>query len=216
LGWAYGDQEIFSLEELIEKFSLEEVNPSAAIFDSEKLLWLNHHYIKTGDPVRLGRLMREYSLKKGWLTPQEAERIPDERWAEAVELFKERQRTLAGLAEAALPLLTERFSYDPQAVEKFLTSEKAPLLEGLTTVLEEMPTEDFTAAALEEKIRGYLDSQGRTLKEVAQPCRVAITGVTKGPGLFETMGFLGKERVIKRLKRAVSEIQRATSQAKSP
>jgi len=207
LGWAHGDQEIFTREELIEKFSLEGVNPSAAIFDDEKLLWLNHHYIKTGDPVRMGRLMREHSLKEGWLTPEEAEEIPAERWARAVELFRERHRTLSELAEAALPLLTERMSYDPQAAEKFLTLEKAPLLEGLAALLAGIPAEDFTATILEGKIRGYLESQGRALKDVAQPCRVALTGVTKGPGLFETMEFLGKERVIQRLKRAISEIR---------
>lgn len=205
LGWSYGDQEILSREELIEKFSLEAVHPSAAIFDDEKLLWLNHHYIKTGDPARLGRLVREFSVKKGLLTPEEAERVSEGRWAQAVELFKERHRTLVGLAEAALPLLTEHVSYDPQAVERFLTPEKAPLLEGLIDVLEGIPAEGFTAAVLEGKIRGHLKSQGRALKDVAQPCRVAITGVTQGPGLFETMEFLGKERVIKRLKRTASE-----------
>jgi len=207
LGWSYGDQEVFSREELIEKFSLKDVNPSAAIFDDEKLLWLNHHYIKTGDPVRLGRLLCEFSVERGLLTPEEAEGVPEERWAEAVMLFKERQRTLLGLAEAALPLLTERLSYDPKATAKFLTPEKAPLLEGLIEELEGISAEDFTAAVLEGEIREHLESQGRTLKDVAQTCRVAITGVTKGPGLFETMEFLGKERVIERLKRAISEIR---------
>jgi glutamyl-tRNA synthetase len=196
LGWSYGDQEIFSREELIEKFSLEAIHPSAAIFDEEKLLWLNHHYIMTGDPERLGRLTREFLV-------EEAEEIPDGRWVKAVVLLRERARTLVELAEAAAPLLTERVEHDPQAVEKFLTPEKAPLLEGLARLLQGIPDAQWTAQRLEPAIRGWLAEQGRELKELAQPCRVALTGITKGPGLFETIAFVGKARVLERLRSAV-------------
>lgn len=206
LGWSYEDQEIFSQEELIEKFSLEAVNPSAAIFDEEKLLWLNHHYIKSGDPLRLGRLVRGSAVEKGLLPEDEASSVPAERWAAAVELLKERQRTLVGLAEAAVPLLTDKLSYDPKAVEKFLTVEKAPILRELAAILEELPEGEFKAGVIEHKIRSYLESRGLTLKDAAQPCRVAITGVAEGPGLFETIEFIGKQRTVKRLRSAVGLI----------
>ncbi len=209
LGWSYGDQEIFSREELIEKFSLEAIHPSPAIFDEEKLLWLNHHYIKTGDPMRLGRLTREFSVRKGLLSEEEAEAISEERWAKVIELFRERKRTLTELAEAAVPFVSERISYDPKAAEKFLTPEKALLLEGLRQLLEGVPEAEWTAPQLEERIRAWLDAQGRQLKELAQPCRVATTGTDKGPGLFETLEFLGKERVIKRLQQAVERAKGA-------
>jgi glutamyl-tRNA synthetase len=199
LGWSYGDQEIFSREELIEKFSLEGVHPSAAIFDEEKLLWLNHHYIMTGDPERLGRLTREFFI-------EEAEEIPDERWAKAVVLLKERARTLVELAEAAAPLLTDRIEhYDPKAVKKHLTAEKAPLLKGLAELLREIPEDQWNAATLERKIRDWLEAQGHKLKDLAQPCRVAVTGRDKGPGLFETLEFVGKERVLERLERVAHD-----------
>jgi len=203
LGWSHGDQEIFSREKLIERFSLEAVHPSAAIFDDEKLLWLSHHYIMTGDPERLGRLTQEFSIKKGLLTPEEAESVPEERWAVAVVFLKERKRTLVELAEAAAPLLTERVKYDPEAVTKFLTPEKVPLLEGLAQLLQGIPDAEWAAAQLEQRIRDWLAERGRELKELAQPCRVALTGVMSGPGLFETIEFVGKARVLQRLGRAV-------------
>ncbi len=200
LGWSYGDQEIFSREELIEKFSLEAIHPSAAIFDEEKLLWLNQHYIKTSDPKNLSELVRPFLVRLGILSEAEANAVPSEKLVQMVVLFRERARTLAELAEPARYLFTDNFSYDPQAVQKFLTPEKIALLEGLAGAL--AAVEPFTAAELERATRTYLESQGRTLKEIAQSCRVALTGRTAGAGLFETMELLGRERVIARLRRA--------------
>jgi glutamyl-tRNA synthetase len=200
LGWSYGDQEIFSREELIEKFSLEAIHPSAAIFDEEKLLWVNQHYLKTSDPKRLGELVRPFLVKLGILSEAEAHAVPSEKLVQMVVLFRERARTLAELAEPARYLFTDNFSYDPEAVQKFLTPEKIPLLEGLAGAL--AAVEPFTATEIERATRAYLDSQGKTLKEIAQPCRVALTGRTTGAGLFETMELIGRERVIARLRRA--------------
>ncbi len=199
LGWSYGDQEIFSREELIEKFSLEAIHPSAAIFDEEKLLWLNQHYLKTSDPKRLGELVRPFLVKRGILSEAEANAVPSEKLVQMVVLFQERAKTLAELAEPARYLFTDNFSYDPEAVQKFLTPEKIPLLEGLAGAL--AAVEPFTTAELERATRTYLDSQGKTLKDLAQPCRVALTGRTAGAGLFETMELLGRERVLQRLRR---------------
>lgn len=199
LGWSHGDQEIFSKEELIENFSLEAVHPSAAIFDEEKLFWLNQHYLKTSDPKRLGELVRQFLVKLNILSEAEALAVPSEKLAQIVVLFRERARTLTELAEPARYLLTDNFSYEPEAVQKFLTSEKIALLVGLAEALASV--EPFTASELERATRAYLDSQGKALKEIAQPCRVALTGRTTGAGLFETMELIGKERVIARLRR---------------
>jgi glutamyl-tRNA synthetase len=200
LGWSYGDQEIFSREELIEKFSLEAIHPSAAIFDEEKLLWVNQHHLKTSDPKRLGELVRPFLVKLGILSEAEAHAVPSEKLVQMVVLFRERARTLAELAEPARYVLTDNFSYDPEAVQKFLTPEKVSVLEGLAGAL--TAVEPFTATEIERATRAYLDSQGKTLKEIAQPCRVALTGRTTGAGLFETMELIGRERVIARLRRA--------------
>ncbi len=211
LGWSHGDQEIFSREELIEKFSLEAIHPSPAIFDEEKLLWLNHHYIKTGDPRRLGRLVREFAVKKGFLSEEEAQGVGEERWARVVELFRERKRTLVELAEAAVPFVVpdpERVEYDEKAVATWLTPERAPLLQGLLGTLKDVPEAEWTAPQLEARIRAWLEAQGRQLKELAQPCRVAVTGTDRGPGLFETLEFLGKAQTLKRLERALQLVEK--------
>jgi glutamyl-tRNA synthetase len=202
LGWSYGDQEIFSREELIEKFSLEAIHPSAAIFDEEKLLWVNQHYLKTSDPKRLSELVRPFLVKLSILSEAEAHAVPSEKLVQMVVLFRERARTLAELAEPARYLFTDNFSYDPEAVQKFLTPEKIPLLERLAGAL--AAVEPFTATEIERATRAYLDSQGKALKEIAQPCRVALTGRTAGAGLFETMELIGRERAIDRLSSVAS------------
>nr|BAL60089.1 glutamyl-tRNA synthetase [Candidatus Acetothermum autotrophicum] len=200
LGWSHGDQEIFSTEELIENFSLEAVHPSAAIFDEEKLFWVNQHYIKTGDPKRLGELVRPFLVKLNIMSEAEAQAVPTDALARLVMLFRERAKTLIELAEPARYMLTDNFPYDSEAVQKFLTPEKIVLLRGLAEALAYV--ESFTAAELERAARAYLESQGKALKDIAQACRVALTGRTAGAGLFETMELIGRERVLARLRRA--------------
>ncbi len=207
LGWSHGDQEIFSREELIEYFDLDQVGVSSAIFDEEKLLWLNHHYIKTAEPARLGELLREFLVKRDIISPEEAAQLPAERLIAAAQFLKERCKTLVELAEAARFIFSDRFEYDPQGIERFFTPERAPLLEGLIGELGKLSEGEFRAARIEEAIRGYLEREGRQLKEIAQTCRVALTGRTVGPGLFETMEFLGKEKVLERLRRALGLIR---------
>lgn len=200
LGWSHGDQEIFTTEELIENFSLEAVHPSAAIFDEEKLFWVNQHYIKTGDPKRLGELVRPFLVKLNIMSEAEAQAVPTDVLARLVMLFRERAKTLIELAEPARYMLTDNFPYDSEAVQKFLTPEKIVLLRGLAEALAHV--ESFTAAELERAARAYLESQGKALKDIAQACRVALTGRTAGAGLFETMELIGRERVLARLRRA--------------
>jgi len=202
LGWSHGDQEIFSVQELIEHFSLQAVHPSAAIFDEEKLLWLNQHYLKTSDPKCLGELLRPFLVKLGIFSEAEAHAVPGEKLTQIVVLFRERAKTLTELAEPARYLLTDNFSYDSEAAQKFLTAEKVALLQGLAGALASV--EPFTAAELERATRAYLESQGKTLKDVAQACRVALTGRTAGAGLFETMELMGRERVLGRLSSVAS------------
>ncbi len=198
LGWAHGDQEIFTVQELIGNFSLGAVHPSAAIFDEEKLFWVNQHYLKTGDPKRLGELVRPFLVKLNILSEAEAQAVPSDKLAQIVVLFRERAKTLVELAEPARYLLTDNFSYELEAVQKFLTPEKIALLKGLAEAL--VAVEPFTAPNLEQTARAYLESQGKALRDIAQPCRVALTGRTAGAGLFETMELIGRERVLARLR----------------
>ncbi|MGQ9477895.1 MAG: glutamate--tRNA ligase [Candidatus Bipolaricaulia bacterium] len=207
LGWSHGDQEIFSKEEMVALFDLKEVGVSAAVFDEEKLLWLNQHYLKTGDPERLGELLRDFLVRQGIVPQEEADSIPQEKLTKAIELFRERSQTLVELAEKASFIFSDRLEYEPEGVKRFLTPEKAPLLKGLVEELAGLDESGFMAAKAEEAVRTYLERVGHQLKELAQPCRVALTGKTAGPGLFETMEALGKERVLSRLRRALELIK---------
>jgi len=195
LGWSYGDQEIFSRDELIEKFSLENVGRSAGIFDMEKLNWLNAHYIKESDPVRLAELLMPFIEQKGLTRPDK------DYLAQAVTTLQPRAKTLAEMADSAEFYLIDdkNLEYDPKAAKKFLKPEIAPILSDLIARLEDM--EVFTEEDLEFVFRNLSEAHGLKLGKIAQPVRVALTGRTASPGLFEVMNILGKDRVFARLKK---------------
>ena len=212
LGWSHGDDEIFSSEEMIEKFTLEAVHSSDAVFDEEKLTWLNQHYIMHGNAQRLGELTREFAAKLDLYNESELEAISKERWSAFVDLLKERAKTLVELAEASTPYLKSKLTYyDEKAVQKFFTPEKAPLLEVVAKGLSGLSESTFSTGEVDSAVRSALESHGAALKEVAQPCRIAITGVPTGPGIFEAMEFLGKEQVMMRLQAAIEMIQSGQS-----
>ncbi len=201
LGWSHGDQEIFSMDELIEKFSLDNVGRSAGVFNPDKLLWLNAHYIKTGDPARLGNLLREYLDAKGVSTEAGPE-LPA-----VVRTLQERARTMVEMAEGAVFYFTREVVYDPEAVAKQLTADKQPVLEALLRGLESCA--DFDEAAIEAVFAGVLADLGLKMGKVGPAVRVALTGGTVSPGIYEVMAVLGKEESLRRLARAVQFLQQA-------
>jgi len=200
LGWGHGDQEIFSVEELTRIFSLESVGKSPSRFDPEKLLHLNAHYIKTGNPERLAALLVPFLGKRGF----DVEPSP---WlVKAVRTFQERSRTLEEMAESS------EFYFlckdpDPKAAEKFFTPEMAPVFEEIAREFADLP--DFTPAAMEPVLHRVAEKTGSKLGKVAQPMRVALTGGTVSPGIFEVMDVLGRDEVIRRLSRASRRIRGA-------
>ncbi len=200
LSWSSGDQEIFSLQELVEKFSLEAVGKSAAVFNPDKLLWLNAHYIHTGDLDRLIALLRPFLVLEGLIT--EGRRF-DEAWLKKIVLaLKERSRTLVEMAQSAAYFFKEEIELDPKAKEKFLKPPVRPLFEKLIERLEPLPS--FDPKAIEKIFQELIAAAGIKLGDLAQPVRVALTGRTVSPGIYEVMELLGKERTIARLKKAVS------------
>lgn len=202
LGWSHGDQEIFSLQELIENFSFDHVGHSAAVFDDEKLVWLNQHYIKTGDHNRLSEMLRQQLVRDTVLCEAEAQVISTQQLEKAIELLKERVNTLGDLADAGRYLFREDFPFDPKGVEKFVQPEALELLERFAQALAQ--AEDFSLAAIETLTTSFLEEQEKKLKHLAQPARLALTGRTQGAGLFETIVFFDQQSVIRRLQRAVS------------
>ncbi len=198
LGWGHGDQEIFSVEELQKIFSLESVGKSPSRFDPEKLLHLNAHYIKTGDPGRLAVLLVPFLRRRG------IEAEPSAWLAKAVRTFQERSRTLEEMAEAS-EYYFRRKDPDPKTAEKFLTPEMASLFEEIAGELGGLP--EFTPVAMEPVLLRAAEKMGVKLGKVAQPVRVALTGGTVSPGIFEVMDVLGREEVIRRLLHASATIK---------
>ncbi|MGC8720220.1 MAG: glutamate--tRNA ligase, partial [Thermodesulforhabdaceae bacterium] len=196
LGWSYGDQEIFTKEELIEKFSLEHVGSSASVFDMEKLRWLNGHYIKEKSPSDLVDSLLPFLKSKNY---PEKDRAYLEK---AIRTLQPRCATLAEMADAIDFYMVEEVSYDPQAAEKFLTHDTAGLLKDIFDALSSDEGR-FEEKALEELFRRLADERKVKLKVLAQAVRVALTGRTASPGLFEIMDILGKDIVLRRLQKAI-------------
>ena len=207
LGWSHGDQEIFSVRELIEKFSFEHVQKSAAVFNPEKLLWLNAHYIKESEPKRIAELLMPF-LEQQALDP-EAKKAPSGWMERFVVAFRERSKTLAEMASAAIPYLRDEVQLDAAASAKFLTSSAAPILNGLQERLETL--QEFSRSAIEEAFHAVQEESGLKMGQVAQPVRVALTGGTASPGIYDVIDLLGRERTLRRLRRGAQ-----IAQAKQP
>jgi glutamyl-tRNA synthetase len=202
LGWSYGDQEIFSIPELIEKFTLDHINKSAAAFDPDKLLWLNSHYIRQADPKRLAELLLPILRRQGLVT---ARTEPDSNWIEQlVRVLQGRSRTLLEMADAAVPFLNDAISIDAEAAKKFLIPEMKTALIKLVLVLEQLSK--FEHAELEGAFKRVLDEAHLGMGKLAQPVRVALTGRTASPGIFEVMVLLGRSRTLERLRKAIDLI----------
>lgn len=201
LGWSYGDQEVFSPEELIRHFTLEKVGNAAAVFDQGKLDWLNAHYLRVADPARLADLLPEYWGDAG--VAAEAVTATEAAWRVAVVLaFRERAKTLRELAESSRFLFDVPVPVDPEAGAKHHTPEAMGLLRELLPRLEALPA--FTPDALEACYRGFADEKGIKLGVVAQATRVALTGRTVSPPLFEIMPLLGRDSALGRLRALLS------------
>ena len=195
LGWSYGDQEIFSLDELIRIFTLESVGKSAAVFNPEKLRWLNQHYIKEFPSERLVQETRPFWQKRGVDISDHdlLKRVADD--------LKTRSKTLVELAEASLFYFTDDVVYDREAADKYLNKE---IVDHLAAIALRLPSlQDFTKKGMENFLRAIAGERCVSLKVIAQPLRVALTGKTVSPGVDEVMITLGKESVIKRIRKAI-------------
>ena len=198
LGWSHGDQEIFTIDELKEKFTMAHVGKSSGVFNPEKLLWLNQHYIKEEDPERIAELLVPILRSLG------VETTADERLVKVVKTLKERAKTLVEMAAGSVFFFTKSVEYDEKAGKKFLTPENALLFKALGEKL--LALDDFTEASIESVFHGLMEEKGIKLGALAQPVRVALTGGTKSPGIFETIEALGLEITLNRLKTAAQRI----------
>ncbi len=199
LGWSHGDQEVFSVQEMVDNFSLEHITKSPAAFNPEKLLWLNGHYLRHADVGRLADLLVPFLRKRGIIG---AGTQPDRAWLGRLVLaLRERSQTLVEMADKSAPYFQESVSMDPEAAKKFLTAAARPPLEKVLAVLKGAPS--FEHDVLEREFKAVLAETGLSMGKLAQPVRVALTGGTVSPGIFEVMALLGRDRTLDRLKKAI-------------
>lgn len=202
LGWAYGDQEIFTREELIEHFSFESVGKSSSVFNPEKLLWLNSQYMMKMTPEDLAGLVVPFLIREGLIA--EGQEI-DRQWlAKAVKTLQERAKTLVELARMLRYYVSEEIVYDEKAKAKFLNEKSLPYLIELRESLALLA--DFSGPEIEKVFKAIIDKHAIKLGALAQPVRVAITGGTESPGIFEVLEIVGKEKTLKRLEKAIESI----------
>jgi len=197
LGWSHQDQELFTLKELIEKFAVEEVGSSAAIFNPEKLNWVNAHYIKTGEPKTLSVPLLSHLDHLGI----QSDTIDQNMLYRIITALQERSRNLKEMAESAAYFLLDEIDYDAKT-EKFLNPENVPILQA---VRKKLADAQFEHDVLLEALKSICEEMGRKLAQVAQPVRAAVTGKTVSPGIFDVLEILGKEKTLKRLD---SQVQR--------
>ncbi|MBU1055472.1 MAG: glutamate--tRNA ligase [Proteobacteria bacterium] len=203
LGWSYGDQEFFERDELIEKFSLENIGRSAGIFDINKLLALNAEHIKLAEPKKIISHLAPFLNNLGF----EIKEVP---FIEGViKTLNARSKTLKEMAESAEFYFQDTISYQQDAASKFLTSDFLEILKTLIALLE--PLGSFDEKNLENVFLKVMEQTGLKLGKIAQPVRVALTGKTISPGIFEILNVLGKEKSLERLKRAALFIENKKS-----
>ncbi len=198
LGWSYGDQEIFTGEQLFEKFTLEGLGKSPSVFDPTKFLWLNGEYVRKIPTSRIIEMIVPLIVKKGFESPSRS------RLEKIIEQMRERSETVNDIVDRAVYFFTDDFGYEEKASDKFLVSQNGEVLKNLEREL--FPIEDFSRENIKEGFDRVIENTGLKLGKIAQPARVALTGSTKSPGIFEVMEILGKDTVLSRLEKAISFI----------
>ncbi|MBW3567195.1 MAG: glutamate--tRNA ligase, partial [Proteobacteria bacterium] len=198
LGWAHGDQEIFSTEEMIRLFDIGDVNHSASAINPDKLAWLNQHYIKEGDPEKLGAELGWHFERMG------VETNGGPSLAEVVKANAERAKTLKEMAENSVFFYRDFEEYEEKAARKNLQPDAVEPLRKVHEALGAL--ESWRAASIHDAVNAVADSLELKLGKVAQPIRVAIAGKGVSPPIDITLELLGRETALARIDRAIQHI----------
>ena len=199
LGWSHGDQEIFDAPELVEKFDIDAVGASSAVFNPEKLLWLNAHYLKNRPLSQLADDLVPYLAAGGHAVPG------NRPWLEKMaETLRERAKSLVELVDMAHYFLTETVEIDEKAGRKHLVPEAKSLLQEVSARLGNLT--EFNQAGIEQVFGDVVAERDIKLGRVAQPVRVALTGSTVSPGIYEVIDVLGRNVTLARLAEGVRYI----------
>ena len=199
LGWSpKDDQEIISTKESIEKFSIKDVNDTAATFDQKKLEWINNHYLKNMEPGQLLEIATPFFQQKGNIKPDD---LDSNKLIDLIKLFQGRINTVPELVERSGFFFVEDVELSPEAQaklkEKNLSQEFKILIEDFGQI------KNFDHESVEGVFRKTIEKLNIKSKVLIHPLRAAVTGLLVGPGLFEVMALLGKKRVCDRLAKAI-------------
>ena len=203
LGWNPGtEQEIFSLEELIDAFGLERVNKAGAKFDPDKTKWFQHQYLqKIDDAVLASEFERYLNTLSVERQGNALSQPPIETIRKIVSLLKERATFVSDLWEQGSFFFEAPATYDAKASEKAFKAETAVLLKKVVSILS--ATEDFSAENLSEQVKGWITSENIGFGKVMMPLRLALVGEMKGPEVFDILSILGKEESVARIEKAI-------------
>lgn len=193
LGWSHGDEEIFSMQQFCEWFDLDHITPSAAQFNTEKLKWLNAHYIKLADSDYLEKDITVRLARLGVTVTDQPSLKP------VLDLYKERVHTLNELAEN-IAYFYRKPTVDQIAAEKHLTDDIKPVLAALA---ESLKATDWAAEHIHHAIDVAVTQNQLKFPKVAMPLRVAITGIAQSPSIDQVMALLGKDEVLARIKQVL-------------
>ncbi|HEY2783091.1 MAG TPA: glutamate--tRNA ligase [Steroidobacteraceae bacterium] len=196
LGWSHGDQEIFTMEEMVKLFDIRDVNKSASAFNPEKLAWLNQQHMVRAPAARVAPVLR-------WHLEREGVQASDEAQLEQIVIAqRERAKTVREMALNSVFFFRAPTAFDEKAVRKHVTSEVPALLAEAASVLARL--ESWNAPAIHEAISAVAAAKGIALGKLAQPIRLAVCGGTISPPIDATLAILGKTEALSRLTRAHS------------
>ncbi len=201
LGWSHGDQEIFSLPELIKLFDLKGINNSPAVFDIEKLEWVNNQHMKNMPSEGILNHINEICADHEFL------RQPVQLQLDIIDLFKSRAKRLTDIMEKSVYIYSDSFETDIVQSAKYLNIKVKPALEELLLIYDKSPDAIAEESEMESAFKSIISKYGIKMVQLAQAVRVAITGTNQSPGLFEIISLIGRERTLKRLQDAINSIK---------
>ena len=193
LGWSNGDQEIFSMEEMLELFDPSNINKSASSYNAEKLLWLNSEYIKAVSNDRLVEELKFFDLDLSHHPKR----------TELLDLGKQRAQTIVDLKKSITDIIDVPTSYEEAGVKKFIKDDTKGFLEKYLLLLEENKENLYSAHAVEEFTKPFIEQNGLKFPQLFQPIRIALTGGTQAPSVYDIISILGFNEVSSRLSEAL-------------
>jgi glutamyl-tRNA synthetase len=198
LGWAHGDQEIFSHEEMLQLFKIDDVHKSPAVFDQQKLLWFNQHYLKTLPAEIIVSHLVKFLDNQG-INYKTGQNKPE--LVKVVAVLQPRCKTLLEMAEKTACFYMDKVEYNPEAVAKFFNEATVNILQDVITACNNIT--NWNIDNLHEMVQQLMHNLNLKMPQLAQPIRIALTGDTNSPSINETMALMPKQEVIERLEAAI-------------